>query len=197
MRLGNLLRATSQYLGLGAALLSTTVNLIAPPPMAAQTKNTRATTTPIQHVIVIIGENRTFDHVFATYVPPAGQTVNNLLSEGIVNIDGSPGPNFALGAQNQALDLNLYTVSPSRKQPWSLLPPTNTQGAPPAASDEFPAPFQTVAAAELAEPGLEQADYVKLTTGATGLNYGVVDTRIKNVYHLANGPYQLTPWRSL
>jgi len=27
------------------------------------------TTTPIKHVIVIIGENRSFDHVFATYVP--------------------------------------------------------------------------------------------------------------------------------
>ena len=26
-----------------------------------------ATRSPIQHVIMIIGENRTFDHVFATY----------------------------------------------------------------------------------------------------------------------------------
>jgi phospholipase C len=43
------------------------------------------TQTPIKHVIVIIGENRSFDHVFATYVPQSpGQTVNNLLSEGIV-----------------------------------------------------------------------------------------------------------------
>jgi phospholipase C len=25
--------------------------------------------TPIKHVIVIVGENRSFDHVFATYVP--------------------------------------------------------------------------------------------------------------------------------
>ena len=29
------------------------------------------TATPIKHVIVLIGENRTFDHVFATYVPRA------------------------------------------------------------------------------------------------------------------------------
>jgi len=35
----------------------------------------RATATPIEHVIVIIGENRTFDHLFATYRPPAGQRV--------------------------------------------------------------------------------------------------------------------------
>src|SRR5271154_196841 len=56
------------------------------------------TTTPIKHVIVIIGENRSFDHVFATYVPKPGESVNNLLSEGIITLDGSknahPGPNF-------------------------------------------------------------------------------------------------------
>ena len=34
----------------------------------AQTDNDAKTTTPIKHVIVIIGENRSFDHVFATYV---------------------------------------------------------------------------------------------------------------------------------
>ena len=31
-----------------------------------------ATTTPIKHVVVIIGENHTFDNVFATYQPPKG-----------------------------------------------------------------------------------------------------------------------------
>jgi phospholipase C len=36
--------------------------------------------TPIKHVIVIIGENRSFDHVFATYVPKKGEKVWNLLS---------------------------------------------------------------------------------------------------------------------
>jgi phospholipase C len=32
------------------------------------------TATPIKHVIVLIGENRTFDHVFATYVPRGGDS---------------------------------------------------------------------------------------------------------------------------
>ena len=53
------------------------------------------TTSPIKHVIVIVGENRTFDHVFATYQPQKGQTVANLLSKGIIHADGTPGPNFA------------------------------------------------------------------------------------------------------
>ena len=53
------------------------------------------TVTPIQHVIVLIGErNSTFDHLFATYVSPSGEHVRNLLSEGIVNADGAPGPRF-------------------------------------------------------------------------------------------------------
>jgi phospholipase C len=31
--------------------------------------NAVKTATPIKHVIVVIGENRTFDHVYGTYVP--------------------------------------------------------------------------------------------------------------------------------
>ena len=42
------------------------------------------TATPIKHVIVIVGENRSFDHVFATYVPKKGESVMNLLSEGVI-----------------------------------------------------------------------------------------------------------------
>jgi phospholipase C len=50
------------------------------------------TDTPIKHVIVLIGENRTFDNLFATYVPKSGASVSNLLSKEIVNADGTPGP---------------------------------------------------------------------------------------------------------
>src|SRR5258708_33682016 len=58
------------------------------------------TATPIKHVIIIVGENRSFDHLFATYEPKNWhERVLNLLSEGIVNEDGSPGPNFAKAHQ--------------------------------------------------------------------------------------------------
>jgi phospholipase C len=50
-----------------------------------------ATQTPIKHVIVLIGENRTFDHVFATYKAKHGQLVSNLLSRGIIDAQGLPG----------------------------------------------------------------------------------------------------------
>jgi phospholipase C len=45
-------------------------------------------------VIVIIGENRTFDHIFATYQPVSSDSISNLLSKGIVKADGTPGPNY-------------------------------------------------------------------------------------------------------
>jgi phospholipase C len=60
------------------------------------------TATPIKHVIVLIGENRTFDFLFATYVPRKGEQVKNLLSEGIINADGSLGINAAIAQQTQA-----------------------------------------------------------------------------------------------
>src|SRR6201996_2163901 len=82
-----------------------------------------ATTTPIKHVIVIIGENRTFDHIFATYVPQNGQTVWNLLSQGIVKADGTPGPNFPLAEQKAATDTppDDFLLTPA-KTSYSVLP---------------------------------------------------------------------------
>jgi len=40
---------------------------------------------------MIVGENRTFDHVFGALMPRQGQTVSNLLSKGIITEDGKPG----------------------------------------------------------------------------------------------------------
>ena len=73
-----------------------------------------ATRTPIRHLIVIVGENRTFDHLFATYQPLNGQHVVNLLSEGIVDASGAPGPNAGRARQWQALDNDRYSITPSR-----------------------------------------------------------------------------------
>ncbi|MBD8897837.1 alkaline phosphatase family protein [Rhodanobacter sp. DHG33] len=80
------------------------------------------TTTPIQHVIVVIGENQTFDGLFGGYAPAAGQSVRNLLSEGIINADGTPGPNFALAAQSKGAPLQAYTLQPERAGSYTTLP---------------------------------------------------------------------------
>src|SRR5438876_5209154 len=48
------------------------------------------TLSPIRHLIVVVGENRSFDNVFGTYVPSSPtQTVWNLLSQDIVQINGN------------------------------------------------------------------------------------------------------------
>jgi phospholipase C len=66
-----------------------------------RTASATHTATPIKHVIIIVGENRSFDHLFATYVPrDRRDKVLNLLSEGIVNGDGSPGPNNSRSSQH-------------------------------------------------------------------------------------------------
>lgn len=58
----------------GASILALLNSTMAPPvAMAADASST--TKTPIKHVIVIIGENRTFDHIFATYKPKPGESV--------------------------------------------------------------------------------------------------------------------------
>ena len=154
----------------------------------------RRTTTPIKHVIVIIGENRSFDHVFATYNPRPGQSVSNLLSKGIVKADGSPGHNFADATQYKAKDLVRFRIDPTNaKKPYSTLPPPNTDGTPTTCSDTNPGPFCTLAAAKAAEPALLPGDYHMLITGASGLPHRVIDTRIANVMNLPSGPFQLTP----
>src|SRR6201995_3183924 len=81
-----------------------------------------ATHTPIQHVIIIIGENWSFDSIFATYQPKPGQAVRNLLSEGIVKPDGTPGASYSKSVQSSATDNGTYKLAPP-KTPSVTLPP--------------------------------------------------------------------------
>ena len=93
---------------------------------ADPTPNAAGTTSPIKHVVVIIGENHTFDNVFATYQPPAGQKVRNLLSEGIVTPSGTPGRNAASALQRTASDTSKYQLDPARTGAYATLPQPNT-----------------------------------------------------------------------
>jgi phospholipase C len=156
----------------------------------AQTTPPKAVT-PIEHVIVVFGENRSFDHVFGTFVPRDGQTVHNLLSEGIVDVNGAPGPNYRKAHQFSALDTTLYTINPGGKKLYPVLPPP-LAGGNEFASNPGGEPFATLAVALEAEPNLPPSYQNFLITGATGLAHGVPDTRIQNVNSLPPGPFQLT-----
>jgi phospholipase C len=172
-------------------MLSMTTSLIPPNALAAQQTNDTNTTTPIKHVIVIYGENRSFDHLFATYQPQHGETIRNLLSEGIINDNGTPGPNFGQAAQFQATDSDSYHIAPTKTGPYTTLPPLTVDG-PKANSDTSP-PFNTLAEAQNATSALLPRDLKLLLIGATGLTSGAIDTRLANAVNLPNGPYFLTP----
>jgi phospholipase C len=156
----------------------------------------RETATPIKHVIVIIGENRTFDNIYGTYVPRKGQSVSNLLSKGIVRADGSPGPISALANQFKIANIDpaLYFIDTGKlnspgKAPYAPFLPTPEAGnAPPLAVtlpqlDKDPAPAappfdaKTFSLLQLStlSPALALNDLHLLTTGATGLENCTTD----------------------
>ena len=163
----------------------------------AQEDNSNNTKSPIKHVIVIIGENRTFDHIFATYKAKKGETVSNLLSKGIVNEDGSPGPNYWLATQLNAEDTHAekYETSPQMKSLYPFLLAPLAGGPTDVCKDNG---ICTLAQAKASENGLAPAYYKFMLTGGTGLASHTPDTRILGVLSVAPysnlpaGPFQLT-----
>jgi phospholipase C len=154
------------------------------------------TKTPIKHLIVLIGENRTFDHVFATYVPKSEDSVSNLLSKGIIHPDGTPGKHFKKAQQFKAVPpfKTKYFVSldADDKAPYTILPEPTLNFAPTAPF--VPAlPLNTL---ELIEPSLEPGDLPLLFTGtASAFPQTFVlpdpDSRVANYNALPNGPFPL------
>jgi phospholipase C len=152
------------------------------------------TASPIKHVIVLIGENRGLDHTFGVYKPKGkGETISNLLSKGIVNEDGTPGPNFAQAQQfSVGMQPSYYIGAPVvAKSPYNAtnqMPQPNTNGVPQAPTATS-GPFQTIAQASV-EKDMDPADLDILTTGASGLPTGSLDTRIPGAGSLT-GPFPL------
>jgi phospholipase C len=152
-----------------------------------------STATPIKHVIIIVGENRSFDHLFATYVPPrGGEHVRNLLSEHIVDADGMPGREFSRAHQFQitsppnggkyfaSADLNSKTL-------YATLPPPDVAGV------GAVSPYAGILSIPGGDPGLPPQDQFLFGTGGTGLSFTLgPDARITNVDNLPPGPFQMT-----
>jgi phospholipase C len=160
------------------------------------------TESPIKHVIILIGENRGLDHTFGVYKPKGyGQTISNILSKGIVDEAGQPGPHYGLAAQYAVAPQPTYYVGPpdSAKTPYStsnLMPQPNTNGAPQApyttivntaGTNYETGPFTTIPP----EPDIQPKYAALLTTGATGLPTDSLDTRIPGAGAIANGPFVL------
>ena len=150
------------------------------------------TASPIKHVIIIVGENRSFDHLFATYEPKSrGEHVLNLLSERIVKADGSANENFDKAHQFQITSAPnggkfFISAGAANKTLYTTLPAPDLGGVqnPPAAA---------ILGLPGGDPGLPAADQFLFGTGGTGLPNSVgPDTRITNVNTLPPGPFQMT-----
>ena len=150
------------------------------------------TASPIKHVIIIVGENRSFDHLFATYMPKSrDERMLNLLSERIVKADGTPNENFDRAHQFQITSAPnggkfFISAGSANKSLYSTLPAPDLNGAQnPAAAAILGLPA--------GDPGLPAADQFLFGTGGTDLPYNEgPDIRITNVNTLPPGPFQMT-----
>jgi len=87
------------------------VSLTSAGPSAALPDDGPATTTPIKHVVVIVGEDRSYDHYFGSYPNAA----NNSSSEpGFAAAAGTP------ASDNYVAHPNLLTANPNTNQPTRL-----------------------------------------------------------------------------
>jgi phospholipase C len=157
-----------------------------------QNDNQAETTTPIKHVIILIGENRSFDNIFGTYMPHGGQDVSNLLSKGIVTGNGKPGPQSDLARQFQVNTIPskyFISVDPNNKTAYTVLPPPNTSYVPAVGVTlaqitkdplDSAAPLDassfTTQQLQTISPVLPAKDLHLLTTGGTGLSICNVST---------------------
>lgn len=204
---------SAAFHGIRVAFVAITVfqfSLGGPLAGSLQAQEKKHTRSPIKHVIVLIGENRSFDHLFAAYVPNSHDSVSNLFSKGIINADGTPGPHFSKALQFQAIAPfqtgYFISLDESEKAPYTTLPsPTlNFSPSPDASIIGFatePPPFPSatpIALLAAIEPSLETTDLGLLTTGASGANNTFVltpvpdfDTRVANFNNLSNGPFPL------
>src|SRR5258708_5259217 len=126
------------------------------------------TASPIKHVIIIVGENRSFDHLFATYVPKRGEEgIQNLLSEKIINADGPPGPQFAKAQQFQITAApnggHFFSSADLRdKALYGTLPPPDLAGT------GKVSPYVGILSLPGGDPGVPPQDQFLFGTGGGG-----------------------------
>jgi phospholipase C len=130
-------------------------------------------------------------------MPRGRDSVQNLLSEGIINANGSPGWNFSKAAQFQAVPpfKTEYFISldGNEKVRYRTLPHPTLNFAPVAPTFPAGTPASLLAAVE---PSLDANDLNLLTTGAASQFTQTFflpdpDTRVANFNSLPNGPFPL------
>ncbi len=177
-------------------------------PMGGPHNNDRRTTSPIKHVIVIMGENRTFDHVFATYQAAQRRARRQSAVQGNRQQGRIARPELrqggaVLGGGQQLLLASApvarhrTTIRPTRLQtPGTSYAPQTCYTTSNAAALNGPGCLATLALAAQADYGLRPQDLPLLTTGATGIPGNSPDTRILNCHQPAERPLSAGASRS-
>src|ERR1700730_2757096 len=182
-----------------AGLALAQFSLFSPLASSVRAEEESKTKTPIKHVIIIVGENRSFDHLFATYQAKDGQYVDNLLSKQIISEDGTPGKRFYKAGQYSAdvTGSTRFELSPTKKKAlYPVLPAPLNGGPTEVCADTHICSLGDATSSENGLPDLIYYGY--LTTGGTGLTGKVPDSRIHGVNNTAPystllpGPFQLT-----
>jgi phospholipase C len=128
------------------------------------------TVSPIKRVLIIVGENRSFDHLFATYVPKShDERVLNLLSERIVKADSTPNEAFDKAHQFQITSAPsggkfFISAGSANKSLYSMLPAPDLGGVqnPPGAA---------ILGLPGGDPGLPAADQFEVHQALFSLAY--------------------------
>jgi phospholipase C len=116
----------------------------------------------------------------------------NLLSEGIIHADGTPGPNYAKAHQFKIVSAPnggkfFSSADLVDKQLYSTLPAPDVDGVGPVS------PYAGILAIPGGNPGLPAQDQLLFGTGGTDLGFTLgPDIRITDVNNLLPGPFQLT-----
>ena len=143
------------------------------------------TTTPIKHVIIIVGENRSFDHLFATYVPTRNETGSPIScprgsSTRTARPDRTSRRRTSIRSCRPRMAGNSSAAPTGRKPLYATLPAPDVGGV------GAVSPYAAILTIPGGDPGLPPQDQFLFGTGGTGLSFTLgPDTRITNVNALA------------
>ena len=154
---------------LAAALAIAAAPMLAAPAFATPSPTPASTTTPIKHVIVVVGENVSFDALYGVYQPAKSQSIRNLLSQKYVKADGTPGQYYNKVVQKVGqLPTDTYTTNIAPGAPYAQLPqPLQTGILKPDFTFASPTPDPRFASLTLNGP-FQVTKFVPYSTAATG-----------------------------
>ena len=151
------------------------------------------TESPIKHVIMLIGENRGLDHTFGVYKPKGKKDRRSPTScpraSSIRTARRGRTTAWPSSSRSRRSRRIISARPTAPRSPYNtstnLMPQPNTNGAPQAPQRPRARPSRS----SRRRPTSSRQNASLLTTGATGLPTGVLDTRVPGAGTLPPGPF--------